>query len=183
MEDFTTHLPFFLVVLLMLFGAFVIGYVFGGRSKRTVVVKTQKIQVPIKDISLKTEAESEIDNDGRLSLEELEKPGSVRATKTRERSGSLSDDAKQLIVEHHLDFEVIGKGDPDRKDDFQKIVGIGPFIEEKLYSIGIYNYEQLSRMTDKEIAGITALIDFFPGRIHRDDWKGQATQLISEKNT
>ena len=32
----------------------------------------------------------------------------------------------------------------------QKIDGIGPYIEQKLNEIGVYNYDQISRFTDAE---------------------------------
>ena len=68
------------------------------------------------------------------------------------------------------------------KDDLQKINGIGPFIEEKLNDIGIYTYEQIS-LFDQEISDlVTDAIQFFPGRILRDDWQGQAQQLMSAQN-
>mgnify|MGYP003748200067 FL=1 len=43
--------------------------------------------------------------------------------------------------------------------------------------IGIYNYEQLSKLNTEDIQKITELIDFFPGRIERDNWVSQAQLL------
>lgn len=65
----------------------------------------------------------------------------------------------------------------DQKDDLKKINGIGPFIEEKLNDIGIYTFEQISQFDEDLIQQITDAIQFFPGRIKRDDWVGQAKQL------
>lgn len=67
----------------------------------------------------------------------------------------------------------------DIKDDLKKINGIGPFIEKKLNDIGIYTYEQISQFDTELIAQITDAIQFFPGRINRDDWVGQAKKLMS----
>lgn len=64
------------------------------------------------------------------------------------------------------------------KDDLKKIDGIGPFIEEKLNKVGIYTFEQISQFDDEVIAQVTAAIEFFPGRIKRDDWVGQANELM-----
>ncbi len=64
------------------------------------------------------------------------------------------------------------------KDDLKKIEGIGPFIETKLNDVGIFSYEQVS-MIDDELANlITDAIQFFPGRIQKDDWMGQAASLM-----
>jgi len=60
------------------------------------------------------------------------------------------------------------------KDDLKLINGIGPFIEDKLNGIGIYTYQQISKFDENMISLITDAIQFFPGRIDRDDWVGQA---------
>ncbi|BAO56256.1 hypothetical protein [Nonlabens marinus] len=184
MEDFNLHLPYYAIIAAMLLGAFLIGYFFGGRSQKTIVVKTEQVKVPLSPNAQTEDQKSEpkaSKAQERIDIDELSRPGPVRAMKTRERSGSLSSDAKTTIIEEKLDFSTLGRGDRHNKDDFQKIVGIGPFVEEKLNEIGIYNYSQLSNMTDQDMLGITQLIDFFPGRIHRDDWKGQAAALLIEK--
>ncbi|MEM1320177.1 MAG: hypothetical protein AAGG75_07970 [Bacteroidota bacterium] len=65
------------------------------------------------------------------------------------------------------------------RDDLKKINGIGPFIEEKLNEIGIYTFEQITQFDDEFIEQVTAAIQFFPGRIKRDDWVGQAQKLMA----
>ncbi len=60
------------------------------------------------------------------------------------------------------------------KDDLKKINGIGPFIEQKLNDIGIYTFKQIGQLDDDLIQQVTDAIQFFPGRINRDDWVGQA---------
>ncbi len=69
------------------------------------------------------------------------------------------------------------------KDDLKKINGIGPFIESKLNSLDIYTYEQISQWDDDLINTVTDAIEFFPGRIERDDWVGQAKKLVSGEST
>tara|TARA_R110000787_G_scaffold108621_5_gene217073 strand:+ start:17570 stop:18169 length:600 start_codon:yes stop_codon:yes gene_type:complete len=73
-----------------------------------------------------------------------------------------------------LDFNNFGEASESQSDDLTKLDGIGPYIEQRLNEIGIYNYDQVSRLTNEDIRKITELIDFFPGRIDRDDWVGQA---------
>jgi molybdopterin-containing oxidoreductase family membrane subunit len=76
-------------------------------------------------------------------------------------------------------LSVIGTFDPDtqQQDDLQKISGVGPIMEQKLHQLGIYTFEQVSRMTESEYDLLDTLIDEFPGRAKRDDWAGQAQQL------
>ncbi len=62
-------------------------------------------------------------------------------------------------------------------DDLKKISGIGPIMEQKLHQLGIYTYDQVSRMTVKEYDLLDSIIDAFPGRAQRDDWAGQALKL------
>jgi len=47
----------------------------------------------------------------------------------------------------------------------------------KLNEIGIFNFDQISRLDEADVRTITELIDFFPGRIDRDNWVGQARAL------
>ena len=67
------------------------------------------------------------------------------------------------------------------RDDLKQINGIGPFIEEKLNELGIYTFEQISQLDDSLIQTLTTAIEFFPGRIERDDWVGQADRLFYTK--
>ncbi len=76
-----------------------------------------------------------------------------------------------------LNFDSFGVADASQKDDLKLISGVGPFIEKKLNSIGIYTFEQISKFTKEDIDTVTELIQFFPGRIERDNWKDQANTL------
>ncbi len=67
------------------------------------------------------------------------------------------------------------------KDDLTLIKGIGSFLEKKLNRLGIYTFEQISRFDDDLTEKVTAAIEFFPGRIKRDDWVGQAARLAQIK--
>ena len=63
------------------------------------------------------------------------------------------------------------------KTTWAVIHGIGPYIEERLNEIGIYDFEQISRLSIQDIRVLTDLIDFFPGRIEQDNWMAQAIAL------
>src|SRR5690554_1497040 len=76
----------------------------------------------------------------------------------------------------------MGSFDPavQKQDDLQRINGIGPVMEQKLHQLGIFTFEQVSRMTDKEYDLLDEIISEFPGRAKRDDWAGQALILKNE---
>jgi predicted flap endonuclease-1-like 5' DNA nuclease/predicted nucleic acid-binding Zn-ribbon protein len=69
------------------------------------------------------------------------------------------------------------------KDDLKIISGIGPFIEKKLNNLGIWTFEQISYFDKKMVGKVTDAIQFFPGRIERDDWISQAKELSSRDMT
>ena len=77
-----------------------------------------------------------------------------------------------------IDFEVLGTAEASEKDDLQAIKGVGPFIEEKLNTLGIYTYEQMSKMTSELEDTVNEAIEFFPGRVKRDQWVAQSKTLL-----
>lgn len=67
------------------------------------------------------------------------------------------------------------------KDDLTRIEGIGPFLEKQLNGIGIYRFEDIAQLNQQGIDQVTKAIGYFPGRIERDDWVGQAQKLAKAK--
>ena len=76
-----------------------------------------------------------------------------------------------------IDFGVIGFATEDEKDNLQTISGVGPFIEEKLNALGIFSFKQISKMTPEMEDEVNDAIEFFPGRVRRDEWAKQAKTL------
>lgn len=66
-------------------------------------------------------------------------------------------------------------------DDLKLISGVGPFIEKKLNNLGIYTFEQVSQFDGDLVQVVTDAIQFFPGRIQRDNWVDQAGKLHVNK--
>ena len=60
------------------------------------------------------------------------------------------------------------------RDNLQEISGIGPFIEQKLNALGIFTFEQISKMDSEIEEQVNIAIEFFPGRVKRDEWARQA---------
>ncbi len=73
----------------------------------------------------------------------------------------------------------VGRFNPANQtaDDLKKISGVGPVMEQNLHQMGIYTYDQVSKMTKKEYDLLDDIIDSFSGRAERDDWAGQAKKL------
>ena len=58
-------------------------------------------------------------------------------------------------------------------DDLKLISGIGPALEKKLNACGVRSFRDLATLDSAHIERIEAVIKF-AGRIHREDWMGQA---------
>lgn len=165
---------FFLVELfLLMFVAFLIGYFFGKQKPKN----TQIISLP-ETKKNKTEI-----NDIETIFTEL-KPEIIKIIKDHKNgSKTLSAENENIEFEKTLNFDRIGYADDKSKDDLTKIEGLNPFIEEKLNQIGIYSFSQISRFNSEDIKTLTHLIEYFPGRIVRDQWVEQAKELETKKAT
>lgn len=94
------------------------------------------------------------------------------------------DEALTALAErkHLLDYNSFGEASDTEKDDLKMISGIGPFIEERLHALDIFTHRQISRFTKKDVETINVAIEYFSGRIERDEWVAQAKELVrSEK--
>lgn len=66
---------------------------------------------------------------------------------------------------------------PSEKDDLTRLKGIGPVIQDRLNEHGIYSFRQIAAWSDADIERIGEAISF-PGRIQREDWQGQAREIV-----
>jgi predicted flap endonuclease-1-like 5' DNA nuclease len=80
-----------------------------------------------------------------------------------------------------VNFDRIGRATAAEADDLKEIVGIGPFLERKLHSLGIYTFRQVGNFVKEDIDKINELIEFFTGRIERDNWVEQAKAFHERK--
>jgi large subunit ribosomal protein L22 len=69
---------------------------------------------------------------------------------------------------------------PPEVDDLKLINGVGPKLEEKLNSVGVYRFEQIANWTEENIAQFDELLSS-KGRIERDEWVEKAAALRTEK--
>jgi small subunit ribosomal protein S1 len=80
-------------------------------------------------------------------------------------------DAKSLDARGRL------TGPQGEADDLKKIKGVGPAFEKKLHEAGIFHFWQVAALTDEQVASLEEELAF-QGRMERDDWKGQAEELM-----
>ncbi|MBV8764867.1 MAG: 50S ribosomal protein L21 [Hyphomicrobiales bacterium] len=67
-----------------------------------------------------------------------------------------------------------------KPDDLKLISGVGPAIEKKLNAAGVWHYWQVKAFSDEDIAKVEQQAGA-KGRAHRDDWRGQAADLMAGK--
>jgi NADH-quinone oxidoreductase subunit E len=69
----------------------------------------------------------------------------------------------------------------DKRDNLQRIKGIGRVNEQKLNALGIFHFDQVSRWGRMEIRWVGTYLAF-PGRIDRENWVAQASKLAAGEN-
>jgi large subunit ribosomal protein L21 len=65
-------------------------------------------------------------------------------------------------------------------DDLKLIGGVGPAIEKKLHEAGITSLKEIAAWTAEDVASFDEKLAFH-GRIEREDWIGQANDLLAGK--
>ena len=69
---------------------------------------------------------------------------------------------------------------PGTGDDLQQIKGVGPAIEKTLNELGIFNLQQIADMSEYDIDRVARKLKGFHSRIYREDWIGQARELLNQ---
>ena len=122
---------------------------------------------------MEKDGKGDIDGDGIPDSKD-EKPRKAKKKKGKSKEDDL---ARIADKKESIDFKTLGTASEDDKDDLKNIKGIGPFLEQKLNALGIYTYKQISNMTPELEYQVNEAIEFFPGRIKRDNWVKQAKDL------
>lgn len=158
-------------IFVVMFIAFIIGYGFGVRKsskkQNKIVYKKQPERDPAEIETLFTELKPEI-------IKIIEQHG---YTKQAPSNGTSRPASRTPENELGLNFENFGYAERRDKDDLTKIMGIGPYLEEKLNNLGIFTYDQISRFSKEDMDKISHLIELYPGRMERDRWREQAENL------
>ncbi len=67
------------------------------------------------------------------------------------------------------------QGEPD---NLKALPGVGPKLAEKLNEYGIFHFHQLAAMSEADVTEMDTTLNL-RGRATRDDWVGQAKQMIA----
>jgi len=156
-----------------------------GASVKEVIVE-KIVRVPAEgggnDAKLKADYEA-----SQAEVDALKKKLADLRGSAKPAAPASKEDKKRIALERirekasNINFERIGVATVSEKDDLKEIKGIGPFIEEKLNALGIYTFRQISKFVSEDEDKVNEAIEFFPGRIKRDDWKGQAKEFVENK--
>ena len=200
LNEYINQLPNYTGIFLLMLSTFLIGYFAATQMQRVKfrkIIKRLKREVnalktmpPKKDVRDIQTIFSEIKpRIIEVVKEQQEILADDEAERHKQESKSFAEKNKETYLkntatvkdeadENELDFDSFGYAGIEDKEDLTQINGIGPYIEQKLNDIGIYTFEQISKLSQNDIELITEMIDFFPGRIERDNWVGQAKSLI-----
>lgn len=109
-------------------------------------------------------------------------PKAEKAAAPKEEKKAESKKEKSAASEGRVDEKlgVVYDSAPSEVDDLKEIGGVGPKLEEKLNSIGVYKYEQIANWKKENIEEFDELLSF-KGRIERDEWVAKAKELHKEK--
>ncbi|HET8884877.1 MAG TPA: hypothetical protein VFM70_00840 [Salinimicrobium sp.] len=169
-----------LEIFVLMLGAFLIGYFFARYYYRKKYIN---------------DLEDCIAENQRLKFEETEilleedHQSGIKAIKTRDRTGKPIqnqedlEEALPLKKSKNPEFSLanIGTADPEKRDDLTKITGIGPFIEEKLNELGIYTFNQISKLSEEDMEALNNQIEYLPNQIQEEEWVEQAETLKKPK--
>ncbi|WP_432410464.1 hypothetical protein [Rasiella sp. SM2506] len=200
LTEFIQTLPNYVGIFLLMLSAFLLGYFSAFQLLRNTyrkIINRLKREVnalkttPPKDVrdidTIFTEMEPKLlkmVQEQQEIMEESKAEERLQNTVSfaeKNKATYLAESSKNVETpeadDDELNFDNFGYADFQDKEDLTKINGIGPYIEQKLNDIGIYTYAQISELSLRDIELITEMIDFFPGRIERDNWVGQAKSL------
>lgn len=82
-----------------------------------------------------------------------------------------------------INIQRIGTASEENKDDLERIKGIGSFTVKKLNALGIFTFRQLANLTPDDVAVINEALEYFPGRIQREEWVSQSKIILGMVDT
>jgi len=120
----------------------------------------------------------------RNKAESLPEIPEVSDIKFRVRAGKavVRSDLPNLMFVNSQSPSNVFESRPDRVDELQEVVGIGPKLESELNELGIYQFEQLVALSDSDINWLEERMPGTRVRIDRDDWIGQAKKLVDQRS-
>ena len=103
-------------------------------------------------------------------------------------TSEVEDEKRELLILERvgkrrasIDWEKIGEFGGNLSDDLTLINGIDEFTQRKLNSLGVFSYEQLSRMDSTNAKKVNDALEMLPGKVIEMDWTKQAITMLELK--
>jgi predicted flap endonuclease-1-like 5' DNA nuclease len=77
-------------------------------------------------------------------------------------------------------YDRLGVAHNYKANNLTMINGLGLWLEERLNVLDIYTFKQISNLTPDDIEIITEVLEIKPGRIVKENWVGQASELAKK---
>jgi predicted flap endonuclease-1-like 5' DNA nuclease len=174
-------------ILLLLLGSAIIGYITAWYFYKTIYLRKIKAIESEKADFMKTIVDLNAANSNqqkRIQEKDQEIEHLIKIVNTlevlyqQEKDEALIQIAKR---KHLLNYNSFGTATKEEMNDLKMISGIGPFIEERLHAVDIFTFKQISKFTAHDIETMNQAIEYFAGRIERDEWIAQAKELVNLK--
>ena len=103
-------------------------------------------------------------------------------------TSEAEDEKRELLIlervgkrRDSIDWKKIGEFGGSSSDDLTLINGIDEFTQKKLNSLGVFSYEQLSRMDSTIAKNVNDALEMLPGKVIEMDWTKQAITMLELK--
>ena len=141
----------------------------------------QKMEKAAKDELTKIQEQKEAEKQAKAKEREEKKQKVKQAPEpvvpARDPLEGLSDEeiTKQLLG-------IIGQAAESSKENLTQMDGIGPAYQKKLNALGIFTFQQFSKLDEKSIQMLEKLTKW-KGRVSRDNWIDQAKEILEKSNS
>ena len=98
--------------------------------------------------------------------------------KTKEKSYEINPILRKPGNVYNKPF-ILGQPRPAGKDNLKLIEGIDGDMENKLYNLGIFHYEQISKWSEKNIEWISEYFTL-EDKVKEENWIEQAKELMKK---
>ena len=184
-------------IIVCLLIAATIGAAIGYLVCKSLSKKTEPASVEPHTEEKATEEEKEVvaEETPEVIKEDIEKVLEVEEKNTAEEVEIPTEDAIEKALEALEEIDVQDDEMPEaeeepakkpellssprngEKDALTKIKGLGPKLEEKLNTAGIYHFDQIASWTEADFEWLEVNTTF-AGRAKKDDWVSQAKSFI-----
>lgn len=151
-----------------------------AEEKEVVIEETPEVSQESKEESIEDVTEEKIEIKDESKTEEVEIPTEdaiEKALEALEEIDVQDDKIPEDEEESDKKPELLSSPRNGKKDTLTQIKGIGPKMEEKLNTAGIYHFDQIASWTEADFEWLEANTTF-ASRAKKDNWVSQAKSFI-----